>query len=84
MIRLIDEVDAKRSSANHMVNKKVLVRKNDEVFISKISIIDGRCYVLDEAYWEPLDNYDGWIALPIYELDFDRELRNLNNFLMDD
>jgi len=65
MLRLENEVDPKIVQPKHLKGKKIMVRRNDEIFISDVVVIAGECFV---RYWGitmDITQMDGWTKLPV-------------------
>jgi hypothetical protein len=84
MIRLINEVDPKRTTGKHMAGKSILVRDKEDVFLAKVVLIVDVPYVYRWGVGYKLDTFDGWCPLPTYEVDNDLKRRQLAAYFSED
>jgi hypothetical protein len=65
MLRLENEVDPKITQPTHLKDKKIIVRRGDEIFISNVFITGGTCFVYYYGMFMEIFEMDGWTKLPV-------------------
>ena len=67
MLRLQNESDPKIIQPKHLKGKKILYRWGDKIYLSKVDLIGGRCYVNYHGFITGIDKFDGWTEVPVSE-----------------